>query len=263
MIEFNLTDFSFWYGPKNQTSYGRLNSPWLEASVILASFKLGDFSQRTELLELCCNYREEKFSIFALQLFFLTARDQDLKTIDQYFSNSTDAQLASLALHSLISMLGLNLAKKYIEIIELIQDRSLKRNTLFSLKSLLTPESHAALIGDVSHNDFISSIQENSISSTVFWFHGRPSFLGDIAIKMQRHMQIARNIEPPAILGDGIGPTLLSAASGLECPVSYTTVMTLDKVELVLDYVRAVSAMGKVLGGWKRGSKYFYGHEIV
>lgn len=263
MIEFNLKDFFFWYGPKSQTSYGRLESPWLEASAILARFKLGDFSQRSELFDLCCNYREEKFSIFGLQLFFLTAREQDLKIIDRYFESSTDAQLASLALRSLTSMLGLTLAKKYIKILDLIRDSSLKRNTLFSLKSLLTPESHAALIGDVSPNDFISSIEENSISSTVFWFHGRPSFLGDIAIKMQRHMQIARSIEPPAILGDGIGPILLSAASGLECPVSYTTVMTLDKVELVLDYVKAVSAMGKDLGGWKRGSKYFYGHEIV
>jgi hypothetical protein len=263
MNEFDVRDFFFWYGPKNMGFNLNLPSPWLEASRILSNFKLGDFSQRTELFQLCCKYREEKFSIFGLQLFFLTAREQDLKLINIYFRDATDSQLASIALRSLLSMLGVSLARKYLEIVELIGDLLLKEKVLFSLKSLLSTESHDLLIGTVSGKKLLSSIENCCQGTSMYWFHGRPFFLGDIAIKMQRHMQIAISIKPAAVLGDGIGPTVISAASGLECPVSYTTVMTNDKVKAVLDYVKAVSAMGKAMGGWKRGAKYFYGHEIV
>jgi hypothetical protein len=263
MNKFDIRNFHFWYGPVNFGVDEGLQGSWLQLSKILHNFKSGNFSQREELFDLCCQDREAKFSVVAIQLFFLVARKIDLSILEKYCESATDTQLKSFALFSLKSMLGVPLARWFTSIINRISESDLTVNMGDHLESFL-PKSIREQFGfDVPISRIIEAIENTIPHNMPYIFNGAPLFLGDIAISMQHRMQVAISLDPPGILGDGTGPTLISAASGLECPVSYATVMTPDKVKAVLDYVKEVSAMGKAMGGWKRGSKYFYGHEIV
>lgn len=263
MNNFDIREFFFWYGPADLKVDMSLPIPWLNLANILANFKSGRFNQREELFDLCCKNREGKISIFALQLFFLVAREADLILLSKYTQDASDVELKSIALRSTNSLIGIPLAHEISKIIEKISDVKVKKNMTDILESFLTKDNRRQFGYDVKIIDIMNVIDLTLPRDVQFTFCGKPAFLGDIAINMQLLMQVAMSFDTPTILGDSSGPTLLSAASGLECPVSYTTVMTLDKVKLVLDYVKAVSAMGKAMGGWKRGSKYFYGHEIV
>jgi hypothetical protein len=263
MNKFDIRDFFFWYGPADLDVDESLEGSWLKLSEILHNFKQGDFSRRQELFDLCCLNREVKFEIIALQLFFLVARREDISILEKYCCTATDVQLKTFALFSLRSMLGVPLARWFTSTVYRISDDDLIINMGDHLESFLPNHIRKQLGFDVPISKILDAIERNLPDDLQFTFHGTPFFLGDVAINMQHHMQVAISIVPPGILGDGTGPTLLSAASGLECPVSYATVMIPDKVKAVLDYIKAISAMGKAMGGWKRGAKYFYGHEIV
>jgi len=263
MNAFDIRQFFFWYGPPELKIDINLPVPWQEFSEILSNFKSGNFHERERLLDLCCRYRDEKIGIFGLQLFFSVARPHDLKILDRYTQSASDEELKTIAVFSIKSMIGVSLAKWFVSVVDKIASHEIKSNMGDQLMGLLSKEQRADFGYHAPILKILDAIERYTPPDTQFIFAGKPAFLGDIAIRMQLLMQVALSIQPPAILGDGTGPTLLSAATGIECPVSYTTVMSLDKVKLVLDYVKAVSAMGKAIGGWKRGSKYFYGHEIV
>jgi hypothetical protein len=263
MNNFTIRDFRLWYGPTDLDFEEAMPAPWPQLAKILINFKKGNFCQREELFDLCCKFRDEKVGIFGLQLFFLTARPVDIELISQYTEDATDVELIRISNFLLDSLVVHPAARVFLETVFRIRDNTAKQRIVSHLKSMLPISVHETIVGDVSGSIILNEIDKNLSRNIMFYFRGQPAFLGNIAISLQRYMQISIGLDPPGILGDGTGPTLLSAASGLECPVSYATVMTPDKVKAVLDYIKAISAMGKAMGGWKRGAKYFYGHEIV
>lgn len=64
MSNFDIRNFSFWYGPADLEIDPFLDSPWLEFAEILSNFKRGIFDQRNELIDLCRKCRDEKVAIF-------------------------------------------------------------------------------------------------------------------------------------------------------------------------------------------------------
>jgi hypothetical protein len=209
---------------------------------------------------LCIEFRAHKIVGVALDLYFLVARHADLWLIESFLNGATIQQHEELLYRSRNCMLPAPWAQL---IVNSYGRFALTEKVVLAIETLVDDQHFEIAKGKSSIGHLIDYMLELMPDKSTYYFDGKPAFLGNVAIQMQLRMQRARSIDPPGILGDISGPILLSAASGLECPVSYGTIMTLDKVKAVLDYVKEVSAMGKAMGGWKRGSKYFYGHEIV
>jgi hypothetical protein len=256
---FDIRQVKNWFGPIDLEPDPNLPSPWNRLSEILYAFKQGNYSARDELGNICCAHRDEPIIQFGLSLYFLVARVEDLNLIPKFLDNA-DANQAAIIFHRARgSLIGLPLA---IHAVSDFDPFVIREERVTALKTLM-PSEHFSEVENLSSLADVLAVLQKRLPDVDYVFKGKPAFLGDIAISMQLWMQRAMDPDDTKMLGDSMGPRWLAAFSGLECPVSYTTIMTRDKVKAVLDYVKTVSAMGKAMGGWKRGSKYFYGHEIL
>ncbi len=90
----------------------------------------------------------------------------------------------------------------------------------------------------------------------IYYYMGKPVFPGDLTRSLMAKTAPLRVRHEKMELA--IEPSLLSVWSGVKCPVYYGDVITDAKFGELLNYIEALAAMP-----WGRGTKYFYGHEVI
>lgn len=219
--------------------------------LIVELLKEGDFSVREDLAELI-EADDSDTRLYAIQVFAHVCSHRS----SSLFKRALDAIEDVEELKTAILLVGESLSPAVIPmLLELATDLDTPDstdyindavNTILSFKDPVdTLEAQQAVQEALSH-----------WNETEYLFRGRSVFVGDVSKEVLTNASAAtqslhRKLEM------FIEPELLSNFSGLACPVSYGTSMDSKTFGELLDYVSKLARME-----WKRGAKYFYGHEV-
>ena len=88
-----------------------------------------------------------------------------------------------------------------------------------------------------------------------YLYGGKPVFVGDVTKEVIVAAQGSLVEQRPVVLG--VQPQLLSNFSGIACPVRYGDLVTEERMQDVIGYVKTLASER-----WMIGRKYFYGHVI-
>lgn len=230
------------------------NTESAELLKLIKAFKLGDFSQKTKLIELLQTSENEDILNIAIRLFISVATPDDFSAINDLFVDKEEETVrvfVSFAEESL----SYQIIPYLLGLLSIWKDTELGEEISFAIGSMLGYDkaTYELCSEDELGQKFVSFSEDKDLSR--YYYDGNLAFAGNLTKKLIEETMIARTGNGE--LEDDTIPSLLSIWSGIKCPADYYTVVNDSVAGEIMEYVKKIAAMS-----WDKGCKYFYGNKI-
>ena len=255
---------SIWFGEKSTLSPSEIKENILKAVTetevlfnLIELYKIGDFTQKTLLIQLMNQTKDETVLNLCIRVFLAVATHDDLKDSNhfQFLSEGTEETINTFA-SAAITSLSLNIIPYLLALLEEWNEISdtatiIKDSIDFFLdfEECIGEDAIVDEIGDF----YFKYCDENDTES--YYFQQNLVFPGDLAKKLIQRVMIAANNEEP--LRMEVIPSLLSIWTGEKVPGDYSTIISASNYKNFIHYINGLS-----IKNWEKGQKYFYGYKL-
>ena len=255
---------SIWFGEKSTLSPSEIKENILKAVTetevlfnLIELYKIGDFTQKTLLIQLMNQTKDETVLNLCIRVFLAVATHDDLKDSNnfRFLSEGTEETINTFA-SAAITSLSLNIIPYLLALLEEWNEISdtvtiIKDSIDFFLdfEECIGEDAIVDEIGDF----YFKYCDENDTES--YYFQQNLVFPGDLAKKLIQRVMIAANNEEP--LRMEVIPSLLSIWTGEKVPGDYSTIISASNYKNFINYINGLS-----IKNWEKGQKYFYGYKL-
>jgi hypothetical protein len=225
------------------------------------------------LIQCLMNFKEGKFNAIDELILFLSNNSMDIRNYAcqlfsdvcsyknvHHFNNAWELVETHKDIRSLILKLGDTLCLTAIPILlswrEDLEDVGFDGYICQSLANIYPLQGVDEYnIDDIDINELYNNTIEKLDKST-YYFKGMPVFLGNISKDLIIKCQVSHKEKKQAFLVSE--PQILSNFSGIVCPISLNESVDEKCLTSIYNYVNQIAGMP-----WKKGSKYFFSHEVI
>ena len=250
-----------WFGekptqPRDDALWVYKNSQEEEKKLlaICELLKMGDFSLVRELQALLLTSSNAPVKEFALRLYFGVT---DHRGVDFFWDllKSPDYEAARIFALYAPHSLSPQVLPYLFALLEEFYDSVLRADIAYSIHALYPMQEEFNPNLDLETLRIQYRRASQHIEDGVYYFRGRPAFIGDLTKPLLSAAYQARARGDALKLTDE--PTLVSIWSGVKCPADYSTLVDDAGLKQLMDYVSELASKP-----WRKGQKYFYNHPI-
>lgn len=255
---------SIWFGEKTTLANSEIKEKILKSVTetevlfnLIELFKIGDFTQKTLLIQLMNQTRDESVLNLCIRVFLSVATHDDLRDLNnlRFLSEVTEETVNTFASAAPTS-LSLDVIPYLLALLEdwdeISDTATIIRDSIDSFINFEERIGENATIDEIG-NFYFMYCQEKDTES--YYFQQNLAFPGDIAKKLIQRVMVAANNEET--LKMELIPSLLSIWTGERVPANYYTVVSASNYKGFIDYIN-----GLLSKNWERGQKYFYGYKL-
>lgn len=255
---------SIWFGEKTTLANSEIKEKILKSVTetevlfnLIELFKIGDFTQKTLLIQLMNQTRDESVLNLCIRVFLSVATHDDLRDLNnlRFLSEVTEETVNTFASAAPTS-LSLDVIPYLLALLEdwdeISDTATIIRDSIDSFINFEERIGENATINEIG-NFYFMYCQEKDTES--YYFQQNLAFPGDIAKKLIQRVMVAANNEET--LKMELIPSLLSIWTGERVPANYYTVVSASNYKGFIDYIN-----GLLSKNWERGQKYFYGYKL-
>ncbi|WP_431091292.1 Imm47 family immunity protein [Paenibacillus sp. 8b26] len=224
---------------------------------LIELFKLGDLTQKTLLIQLMNQTKDEAVLNLCIRVFCSISTHDDLRDSNNliFLGEATEDAVNTFA-SAAITSLSLDVVPYLLSLLddwdEINETSTIIRDSIdffINFENQLGDEATVDEIGEYYLN------YTKDCDTDKYYFDQKLSFPGDLAKKLIERIMIAANHELP--LQMELIPSLLSIWSGEKVPGDYNTVINSTNYKDFINYIEGLSKKN-----WEKGQKYFYGHTL-
>jgi hypothetical protein len=248
-----------WFGPPATAATRRelaaaataAGSNYDRAIAATELLKLGNFSARRQLLD-AMSGADVKLRNACCAVYCATARHDDIGLLMEALDPAAESDVKAFALYG-SHTLSLHTVPYLLALLETWEGTSLEQKLGDALQALFPPDDNRASTFEALR-EFYGGLADR-FDPAVYYLWGKPAFAGDLTRRLITLAAEAKRLGKPLEAFEV--PMLLSVWCGLECPVSFASVIDDTTMGRILAYVKSIASME-----WRRGGKYFYGHAV-
>ncbi|WLV24289.1 Imm47 family immunity protein [Aciduricibacillus chroicocephali] len=255
---------SIWFGEKTNLAKSEIKEKILKSLTetevlfnVIELFKAGDFSQKTLLVQLMNQTKDEAVLNLCIRVFLSIATHEDLRDSNnlRFLSEGTEEIVDTFA-SAAITSLSLEVIPYLLALLEEWEEVSdtatIIRDSIDSFINFEEEIGEDATIDEIGEF-YLKFCKENDTNS--YYFQQNLAFPGDLAKKLIQRVMLAANKEEP--LKMELIPSLLSIWTGEEVPADYNTIISPSNYKDFINYINKLSTEN-----WEKGQKYFYGCKL-
>jgi hypothetical protein len=255
---------SYWYGEKQaeggisslREALGKTEDAEERILLVNELLKLGDFTAKEELFKLANTVEDEKLICLCIRLICSVASHDDLLNSENLlFVSRLSEDNAAVFASCAVSTLSYDVVPYLLAMLEEWEDTDVEgtiRNSLDILLSYSDELEEDASVDEIG--EYYSGLLDQ-VDTEQYYYYTEPAFPGSLTKGLMEKAFLS--LKNKDVLKTSVLPSLLSVWSGLKCPADYHTAVTEEKLEEIMQYVKALAAME-----WEKGQKYFYGHPV-
>ena len=242
---------NFWFDPKEIKMQTTEEQKFID---YLFEFQKGDFSSKKEFTDFFLSTSEWNIFVLGMRLFMSICSHSDMDMLTEFLSECDEKQLRvflayvpeALTVQAVPFLLAL-----YEEWENTYVGQDIARCICEMLSEEFYDEIHYSVdeLGDL----FFSFSNKNDLS--MYYYKGQVYFVGEISKKIITMAAYCRS-KALNFLGDQM-PSIISNATGIECPVHYDVEISNDSIGQLYEYVKTISKMQQL-----PGQKYFFNYII-
>ncbi|MCS6123648.1 Imm47 family immunity protein [Shewanella baltica] len=222
---------------------------------LLCAFKVGEFGNIQQLI-LMVDSPNRDVRQYCHQLLAHVCNHDQLDGFRRILNIDLEIDEAQRIIVRLGETLSLNAIPIIFDIVDELDDPELYGYASMALHNIFPWDG-------VDDDDFFVSDKKHSYMRSAseldlqyYYYRGKPIFIGDVAKELINSATVSYKENKPVVLVRQA--QILSNFSGVKCPIENAVMVGETKISSVMSYVKTLARSNN----WKKGVKYFYGHEV-
>ena len=255
---------SIWFGEKSSLSQSEISESILKADTesevllnLMELYKIGDFTQKTLLIQLMNQTKDEDVLNLCIRLFLAVATHEDLRDSNnlRFLSEGTEETINTFA-SAAVTSLSLDIIPYLLALLEEWDEISdtaiIIKDSIDFFLNFEEEIGEAATVDEIG-DFYIKYCEKNNTEG--YYFQLNLAFPVDLAKRLIERVMIAANNKEPLRLE--LIPSLLSIFNGEKVPGDYSTIINAGNYKKIIEYINELSTRK-----WEKGQKYFYGYKL-
>ncbi len=220
----------------------------------LRDFQKGDLSGKRKFVDFFVSASEWNIYVLGMRLFMAICSHSDMEMMTAFLSECDEKKLRVFIAY-IPESLTMQAIPFLLALFEEWEDTSLGQDIARCICEMLGQEYYDEnrYTVDELGNLFFSFSKKNDLS--MYYYRGQTYFVGEVSKKIITMTAYCRS-KAINYLEDQM-PSVISNATGIECPVHYGVEISSDSIGQLYAYVKMISKEQQI-----SGKKYFFNHII-